>query len=69
MRLGDKCTYFRERLVNEMEIENVKGKISYKETGKQLGIFLGICLPITWILMGIGYTGVQGEQTTVWQSF
>ena len=39
---------------------------SHNETGKQLGIFLGICLPITWILMGIGYTGMQGEQTTVW---
>lgn len=32
-----------------------------KETGKQLGLFLGICLPITWILMGIGYKGASGE--------
>ena len=34
--------------------------------GKQLGIFLGICLPVTWILMGIGYTGVSGEEMTAW---
>ena len=42
---------FNERLVNEMDMEKEK----MKETGKQLGLFLGICLPITWILMGIGY--------------
>lgn len=34
------------------------------EIGKQLGIFLGICLPLTWILMGLGYTGVTEEGMT-----
>ncbi|MBP3421638.1 MAG: CPBP family intramembrane metalloprotease [Lachnospiraceae bacterium] len=48
-----------------MEIEKVREKNSYKEIGKQLGLFLGICLPITWILMGIGYKSVEGEQTTL----
>lgn len=37
---------------------------SKAETGKQLGIFLSICLPVTWILMGIGYTGVSEEGMT-----
>lgn len=40
--------------------------VSPKETGKQLGIFLGICLPVTWLLMGIGYTGVSGEEMEPW---
>lgn len=40
--------------------------VSTKESGKQLAIFLGICLPVTWILMGIGYTGVSEEGMTPW---
>lgn len=40
--------------------------VSRKETGKQLGIFLGICLLMTWILMGIGYLGVKGEEIALW---
>ena len=56
---------FNERLVNEMDMEKEK----MKETGKQLGLFLGICLPITWILMGIGYKGVQGEQSALGAEF
>lgn len=43
--------------------------VSRKDAGKQLGIFLGICLPVTWILMGIGYTGVKGEEIAPWANF
>ena len=50
-------------------LENVgkqAASVSAKETGKQLAIFLGICLPITWLLMGIGYTGVSGAVMEPW---
>lgn len=47
--------------------ENAENILANKaETGKQLGIFLGICLPVTWLLMGIGYTGVSEEGMTPW---
>lgn len=47
-------------MVKKMESNSKKG------IGKQLGLFLGICLPITWILMGIGYKAGQGEQPVLW---
>lgn len=56
-------------------VENIENKasdmfteatVNRKETGKQIGIFLGICLPVTWILMGIGYTGAKGAEIAPW---
>ncbi len=41
----------------------------YKETWKQLGIFLAICLPITWLLMGIGYEGAASDTFVPWAQF
>lgn len=40
-----------------------------RKTGKQLGIFLVICLPVTWLLMGIGYKGMSGEEFVPWANF
>ncbi len=57
------------KLRKQAESENRKGDACVPDKaqmGKELGIFLGICLPVTWILMGIGYTGVSGEEMTPW---
>ncbi len=63
----------KEKVENKVAIKAATGlekvaqqsaPVSSKEVGKQLAIFLGICLPVTWILMGIGYTGVSEEGMT-----
>ncbi len=61
----------KEKVENIIEVkadigleENAQqpASVSSKETGKQLAIFLSICLPVTWILMGIGYAGVSDAE-------
>ncbi|MBQ7776804.1 MAG: CPBP family intramembrane metalloprotease [Lachnospiraceae bacterium] len=48
----------KENIEKSVKQETV---VSRKEILKQLGIFLGICLPVTWLLMGIGYQGVSED--------
>jgi len=41
-------------------------KLKRRETIKQLAIFLLICLPITWLLMWIGYAHFSEETVVTW---
>ncbi len=54
----------KEKVENKVAVKAAQhsAPVSSKEAGKQLAIFLGICLPVTWILMGIGYAGVSGKE-------
>lgn len=58
----------KEKVENKVAVKAAQhlAPVSPKEAGKQSVIFLGICLPITWLLMGIGYIGVSGAVMEPW---
>ncbi len=56
---------YKEHRENEPK-QNVDTIPDKAQIGKEIGIFLGTCLPLTWMLMGIGFKGVSGEQMTPW---
>lgn len=45
--------------INSNVVQESVSRTGKTEAGKQLGIFFLICLPVTWIIMGIGYIWVE----------